>query len=139
MAWQNDSAVPRTQPPRRSLGKRVRDMTLLWLGFGALVGAVTSAGDGGIVGALSGAVAGMILLPWIGVVLGLLGGPIRETLVGGVFGLAVGVVGGLLTQEAFSFSQAGVGLLTGAFIGATFLALFRRLVQMLRGWTAAPS
>src|SRR3954454_1276348 len=52
-------------PPRSSpgLARRVRDMVLLWLVFGALFGAGTMPPGGGLIGLVSFVLAGMIVMP----------------------------------------------------------------------------
>jgi hypothetical protein len=126
----------RTQPHPMSfrqgtLGKRVRNMTLLWLAFGSLVGAGTAPPGAGAIGILSGAIAGMLVLPLLGTALGLMGGQVRETLAGGLCGLAVGAVAGALGTETPLLFGANFGLLVGGLAGATFLGLCRLLRRQL--------
>src|SRR5262249_58027956 len=95
---QDSREVPcRTFPPRGQdgLGRRVLKMTLLWLLFGALVGAVSQPLEMGLIGVVAGMIAGMIVLPIVGGCLGLVGGRVRPTAVGAVAGLVVGALGGL--------------------------------------------
>jgi hypothetical protein len=117
--------------PLGTLGKRVRNMTLLWLGFGALVGAGTAPPGAGTIGILSGAIAGMLVLPLLGTALGLMGGQLRETLAGGLCGLAVGTaVAALRTEAPWQFG-ADFGLLVGGLAGATFPGLCLLLRRQL--------
>src|SRR5215831_8574991 len=71
----------------RSVAIATLQMSLLWLGFGIVVGAVSALPDGDVVRIISGIIAGMIVFPVIGALLGVMGGRWRETLVGGVAGL----------------------------------------------------
>ena len=105
----------------RGVMDKVLRMTLLWLGFGIVVGVISAPPEGGIIGMIAGAVAGMILFPFLGAFLGLIGGQWRETLLGGIAGLAMGfslgVAGGLQPLPV-----ANVGLVGGALVGATFVS-----------------
>jgi hypothetical protein len=102
-------------------------MTLLWLAFGALVGAGTAPPGAGTIGILSGAIAGMLVLPLLGTALGLMGGQFREALAGGLCGLAVGVaVAAFSTAAPWRFG-ADFGLLVGGLVGATFPRICRLL------------
>src|SRR5262245_28460648 len=62
----------------RSVAIAVFQMSLLWLGFGILVGAASALPDGDAIRIASGIIAGMIILPVIGALLGLIGGRWRE-------------------------------------------------------------
>jgi hypothetical protein len=119
--------------PPYPLGARVRDMTLLFVAFGALVGAGTTSFKGGAVGVISGATAGMIVLPFLGATLGLIGGRPRETLFGALCGLAVGAAAAALGGSADLPAQATFTLLLGTLIGATFPAMFRRRKEIFLG------
>src|SRR5262249_25357369 len=127
------SVPPPLTPPRGSLGKRVRNMTLLWLAFGALVGAGSMPPEAGTIGLLSGAIAGMLLLPFLGSVLGLMGGQCLETLAGALWGLMVGAAAAALTADADLLLKAALGLLVGGLAGATFPGLCRLFRQHVVG------
>lgn len=118
---------PELRPaPPYPLGRRVRDMTLLCLLFGAVAGAAT-APRGGAVALISGALAGMIILPPLGAVLGLLGGRPKDTLFGGLCGLAIGALAAAVAGEADMLGRANLTLIEGIIVGATFPALARRV------------
>jgi hypothetical protein len=115
-----------------SLRSRLADafrMTLLWLGLGFLVGALSAPPERGIVAILAGAIAGMIVLPLIGAVLGFLGGKWRETLVGGVAGLMLGTLAGLFAGGNPSDVRAfaNMALVSGALVGATLVPLYTQI------------
>jgi hypothetical protein len=69
-----------------TLGKRVRNVVLVWLLFGVVVGAGSGPPDSGVLGLVSGMIAGMMVLPFLGAVLGLLGGHAKEALLGAACG-----------------------------------------------------
>lgn len=119
--------LPATQPHPRlpSRGKAVLAMTLLWLVIGAFVGSGCIPGERSLIGIISGALAGMLIMPHLGVVLGLVGASSWETLLGGVSGLVFGPIGSLVWGEPMRLFHANLGLLVGAFIGATFLGMLR--------------
>jgi hypothetical protein len=109
----------RTLHPSRNKGRRVRNMLLLWAAFGLIVG-IGSAPGGGLISTLSGALAGVMVLPWLGLVLGLIGGGPKLTLLGGIWGLIVGALAGALLSEPDLLSRANLSLILGALVGATF-------------------
>jgi len=111
---------------KTSRGKRVRRMMLVWLLFGAAIGP-GSAPDAGAVGLISGILAGMLLLPWLGLVLGLIGGQARQALLGGAWGFAVGLAVALAADEGDVLRKANVALIAGGLIGATFPLVYRLL------------
>jgi hypothetical protein len=114
-----------TLPPRGQdgLGRRVLKMTLLWLLFGALVGAVSQPPEMGLVGVVAGMIAGMTVLPVVGVCLGLVGGRVRPAAAGAVAGLAVGALGGLWLGDGNVLRLAQIGLVCGALVGGSASAL----------------
>jgi hypothetical protein len=99
-------------------------MVLLWAAFGLIVG-VVSTPSGGLIGTLSGALAGVMVLTGLGVVLGLIGGGPTATLVGGLWGLIVGVLAGPLLGQADLHNRVNLSLILGALVGATFPGPFR--------------
>ncbi|HBI45387.1 MAG TPA: hypothetical protein DDY78_21425 [Planctomycetales bacterium] len=122
----NIAALPR---PPYSLGGRVRDMTLLWTALGAVVGVGSTSFKGGAIGVVSGAIAGILVLPFLGAFLGLIGGRPQETLFGALCGSLVGAAAGALGGSADLPAQATFTLLIGALIGATFPGMFRGLKE----------
>ena len=106
-------------------------MTLLWLGFGVFVGVLSAPPGGGALAIVSGAIAGMIVLPFMGAFLGLIGGNWRETLLGGITGLIVGAYVDLMNGQLELLSIAKVGLVGGAIIGATFFSFANHLRKRL--------
>jgi hypothetical protein len=96
-------------------------MGLLWLGFGVIVGALSAPPGSEMTGLISGAIAGMIVMPFIGALLGLMGGKWQQTLFGGVFGLSLGTVLGLSNPSSELQVVASTSLVCGALVGATFL------------------
>jgi hypothetical protein len=107
---------------REFVQTRIMPMTLLWLGFGVLVGVLSAPPAGGALAIVSGAIAGMIVLPFMGAFLGLIGGNWRETLLAGVAGLVVGALVDLVNGQLDLLNTAKVGLVGGAIIGATFFS-----------------
>jgi hypothetical protein len=104
--------------------RRIRDMALLWLLFGAVCGACSqTASGGGLVGVISGVLAGMIVLPFLGVCLGLMGGRVQPTLVGGCFGGLLAGLLGLFAHSASPLYLASFGLILGGLAGGTQAAL----------------
>src|SRR6516162_5904221 len=91
---------PAAFPLPRGLGRRVRNLSLLWLGIGAFVGPASMPPDGGAVGVVSGLIAGLMVMAPLGVALGLMGARWKETLCGGVWGLVLGAAAGWLGGEA---------------------------------------
>jgi hypothetical protein len=123
--------------PPYPLGSRVRDMALLWTALGAVVGAGSTSFKGGAIGVVSGAIAGILVLPFLGAFLGLIGGRPQETLFGALCGLVVGAAAGALGGSADLPAQMMFTLLIGALIGATFPGMFRRLKETflsMLGW-----
>jgi hypothetical protein len=119
----------------REWGCGVLHMTLLWLGFGAVVGTLTAPPEGGIVRVIAGTVAGMIVLPFMGAFLGMIGGKWRETFWGGVAGLLLGAIVGIATGQTAWLHIANVGLIGGGLVGATFFSFLshvRRVVAVIR-------
>jgi hypothetical protein len=108
-------------------------MVLVWLLLGALVGPGCAPPDSGVVGIISGILAGLLVLPFLGVPLGLLGGRARESLLGGVCGLLVGTAVGLLGEGAI-LAKVNPCLIAGGLVGATLPGMCRLLAL---GWTTA--
>jgi hypothetical protein len=120
-------AGARATLPSLSLGmilRRVRDMVLVWLLFGGICGACSDlARSGSWVGIVSGVLAGMIVMPFLGVFLGLAGARVRPTLIGGGLG---GLLGALLATVVGSPSPtmvASFGLILGGLTGGTIGAM----------------
>jgi hypothetical protein len=103
-------------------------MVLVWLLLGVLMGPGTRPAEEGIIGAIAGAIAGVMLLPWLGIVLALMGGRPRETLVGGLWGFLVGAATAVALGQGGVLSRASAGLVAGGLTGATFLPLWRALL-----------
>lgn len=110
-----------------TLGRRVRDMSLLWLGFAVTVGPSTAPAEHGVIGLVAGALAGLIILVPVGVLLGLLGAGWKQTLCGALGGLLLGAAIGFLGGHTDAVRRAGTGLLTGALVGATLPAMLYRM------------
>jgi hypothetical protein len=107
-------------------------MTKLWIVLGILVGANTAAPDGNLLAVISGAIAGVLVLPWLGVVFGLLGGRVWDTVVGAACGCLLGAGLAALSSQVPVPYLANVGLLGGAMGGATLSATVRRLRQAVQ-------
>jgi hypothetical protein len=120
----------------RSVAVAVLQMSLLWLGFGIVVGAASALPDGDAIRIVSGIIAGMIVLPVIGALLGLIGGRWRETLIGGGAGLIVALGLGLATGQSALFAVTNVGLVSGAIVGATFLSFINHFRRAFRSGVA---
>jgi hypothetical protein len=125
---------------RQGLGRRVRDMALVWAFFGALVGVGVLPPEHGAIGIISGILAGLIVLTPLGVILALLGGQAPLALLGGVCGAGLSGLLSLFAPRAGTLYPASVGLIGGALAGATLslvasraLFLVRRLAPPIRG------
>jgi len=116
-------------PTQPGLARRMRNMVLVWLFFGVLVGPGSAPPNSGVIGVISGVIAGMLLLPFLGAALGLMGGRAREALLGGVCGLLVGTAMGL--GEGAILTKVNPCLIVGGLIGATFPGMWQLLVM---GW-----
>jgi hypothetical protein len=77
------------------------------------------------------ATAGMILMPAVGAFLGLIGSTARESLLGGVCGGLVVVVGGAFDRALCSYEALSLCLLLGALVGATGWPWVRIITQVL--------
>ncbi len=114
---------PAGLPPGLTAGailRRVRDMALLWLVFGAALGSRTDlARRGGVIGLVSGVLAGMIVMPILGVGLGLAGGQVRPTFIGALFGSAFAGTVAAVSDAANPLSFAGFGIVLGGLVGGT--------------------
>ena len=108
-----------SQGLQTALGRRVKQMMLLWLFFGALVGAAIGFPKGGLLPIICNVMSGMILMPFLGLFLGLIGGQVRLSLVGGICGVLLGAITALLSSAADPFSVMSVALIGGALAGAT--------------------
>jgi len=113
-----------------NLALRVRNMVLLWLALGALIGAWTSPARGGLLDVVAGAIAGTLILTPLGAALGLLGGRHDETMIGALAGFILGSLAALGAGGDLAFLSC-TGLLGGGLLGATLAGLFWRLPRQL--------
>jgi hypothetical protein len=95
-------------------------MVLLWLAFGAVVGALSAPAGQGSVGLLAGACAGLVALPWLGLMLAVIGGRCRDTILGAMWGTACGFIGGAASKATSVPTAMCVCLIIGGLAGATF-------------------
>jgi hypothetical protein len=123
--------------PQQSMGKRVKDMTLLWAFFGVGVGIATMSPGGGVISVSAGVIAGLIVLTPLGVLLGLMGGQAPLALLGGVCGAGLGGLLGMVTARAGALYIASIGLIGGALAGAT-LSTFLSWALFLSRLLAVP-
>ncbi len=121
-------ALPHPALPRRPqgrLGQRVKDMTLLWVLFGVVVGGCTEpARQGTISGVIAGILAGVIVLSSLGLILGLLGGQVKTSLVGGLLGGGLVFLLGFFGTKVNPFLLGSFGLILGGLAGGTIGILF---------------
>ena len=108
---------------------RARKMMLAWLAVGAAVGIGTAGHSGNAIAIISGLLAGVIVMLPVGVLLALLGGAAKETLIGALLGAVMGAAIGALNDHTQMMAAANVGLLGGAWVGATFVGMYRRFKQ----------
>lgn len=105
----------------RPLGKRVRDMMLVWLLFGIVLGLCSEPARGGtFIGVLSGVIAGLVVMLPLGVLLGLFGGEVKPTVLGGIAAATLGAciaAGCAMPNPHFILS---LSLILGGLLGATF-------------------
>jgi hypothetical protein len=126
---------PQAQP-RLSLGRRIRDMILLWVVLGAVTGAASAPVGSGPGGIVFGIIGGILVLPWLGAVLGLIGARCPETIFGAVCGATIGTVGGVFSGPAVLCNPAGLCLILGGLVGATFPQVYHTYGWLVR-WVAA--
>jgi hypothetical protein len=108
-------------------------MTLLWALFGAAAGASHYLVHGGnLIAILSGAIAGVLVMPVLGVPLALLGGQVKPTLLGGIWGAALGVLAGFVAGPSNAPVSPDFGLLVGGMAGATFPQMLRSTALLAR-------
>jgi hypothetical protein len=108
-------------------------MAILWTLFGAVAGAshyLVLGGD--IIAVVSGAIAGVLVVPVLGVILALLGGQVKPTLLGGIWGAAMGVLAGFVAGPPNAPFSPDFGLLVGGMAGATFPQLLRSTAFLVR-------
>lgn len=118
---------PRSQPDvttLRAAVRRMTDLALVWLGFGIIVGYLTAPQPTPI-GIAAGVIAGMIVLPPVGAMLGAIGCRWRESLNGGVCGLAVGTALAIVQGRPDAATVSGFGVIVGGLVGATVLGFYR--------------
>jgi hypothetical protein len=113
----------------RTLLKRVLAMMSLWTLYGLIVG--SSVLGGNFIGIISGAIAGAIILPWLGMVLGLMGGPVKDSLLGGIAGALVATLYTAIQNGSIDSYSFNICLIIGGIIGGNF-ALFLALRKRLR-------
>jgi hypothetical protein len=120
-------------PAPRSLARRLRDLTLLWALFGAVVGAAPGLTRGGdLLGIFSGALAGVILTPVLGILIALLGGQVRPTLLGAIGGALVGALARFVAGAPGGGLTVELGLLVGGMTGGTLPQLLRSTAFLAR-------
>jgi hypothetical protein len=113
-------------------------MSLLWLGFGVVIGACSEPARGGsVIGVVSGIIAGVVVLTWFGPVLGLMGGQVWPTFLGALCGGAAGALAASLTGAADPLLVGNFGLILGGLVGATF-SIFVRWLRFLVRVVALP-
>jgi hypothetical protein len=117
---------------RPGLAKRLALMAGAWALLGALIGFQTLPLAADVVRAISGVVAGVIILVPLGVFLGLAGGRPGPTLFGGAAGGALGIAASWLAGTGSSAPVVGVALLGGALAGATLHLVSAWLVFLVR-------
>jgi hypothetical protein len=118
--------------PLRTAVRRIVGMALLWLGFGIVVGYLT-APDQTPIGIAAGVIAGMIVLPPLGAVLGAIGCRWRESLNGGLLGLAACTTLTLIRDRPDAATLAAFGVIVGGLVGATVAVVFRLPRLVLAG------
>jgi hypothetical protein len=111
-------------------------MVLLWTALGCAVGGMTIP-TRNLVGIVSGVLAGVILLAPVGAVLGLVGARARLVLIGALCGCVLGTLTGVLAASANLSGAVSVGMLGGAWAGASVSALLW-WAQFLVRLTALP-
>jgi hypothetical protein len=117
---------------RVAIGQRVVRTTAAWLMLGALMGASNGLRcDGTLIGIAAHVTAGMILMPAVGALLGLIGSTARESILGGICGGLVVVVGGAFDRNLHSYEALSLSLVLGALVGATCWPWTRTITQVL--------
>jgi hypothetical protein len=105
--------------------RRVRDMMLLWLFFGAVCGACLDLDrEGTLLRIVSSVLAGMIVLPVLGAFLGLAGGRVRPTLLGGFCGGVLAGVVGAVAGAVAPLYLVSFGVILGGLAGGTIGVVF---------------
>jgi len=128
---QSRSSFPTTT---QTTWQGIRRMLAVWFVFGSFVGGTSGPGRD-LIGILSGALAGVIVIAWLGALLGLIG-EARITFFAGLFGALVGLLYGVLSGGAGVLYNMNLALIIGAIVGATFPALLSRLLRRLPRPTA---
>ncbi len=113
---------------RQGLARRLRGMTVLWLGLGLLVGAASTPTGEGPIARVAFLLAGTIILTPLGLVLGLLGGQALETALGAAGGAVLGAAGLLLLPSGGPPRLFATSVLFGALVGATLGTVLRAIV-----------
>lgn len=118
-------AVVRRAPARGIRWGAVRRMILIWGLLGILVGAATSPGRGEPIGVISGIIAGVLVLPWLGAVVGLFGGDARTTAGAAFCGALVAPLVTSLGGTSDLLHSASFGVVAGGLVGGTALPFLR--------------
>src|SRR5437667_11384936 len=97
-----DSCHPRPplqQLATRTIWRRMLRLVPVWALFGSFIG-ITGGLGGGPIGIISGAIAGVIVISWLGVLLGLMGGEPKATFLSGLAGALIGLLYSVLSGYA---------------------------------------
>jgi hypothetical protein len=103
-------------------------MAALWALLGVIVGAQSLPATD-FIALLSGAIAGIIVLPWLGAFLALLGGEVLPSLVGASCGCLVALVYAEVLGDPHVAYKLNLGLMVGGIVGANYatMSALRRL------------
>jgi hypothetical protein len=111
--------------------RRVVAMTGVWMGFGVLVGVCLATG-GNWGGYVANVLAGLNVLSPMGVLVAAIG-RWKESLVGGVLGLAAGTAFAVAQGQPDAGQAAAFGVIFGGLVGATVVTAFYRLPRLVIG------
>jgi hypothetical protein len=125
-AWKSQTLSP-PYPSHPTLRRRILRMATVWAALGAVMGASVGRESGGLIGAIAGMMAGIVELALLGSIFTLIGGRPKETILGAVGGLIVGLAIGMPGGQVPVVRAAVFGLLVGAMAGATLRAYIRLL------------
>jgi hypothetical protein len=104
-------------------------MATAWAALGAVLGAGLGMDSGGGIGVIGFMIAGMTEMAALGAAFGLIGGGPKESVVGAVWGLVVGLATGLVAGHPRVARVADLGLVVGAEVGGT-LRPYLRLISL---------